>query len=53
MDVLFYISLFFQIIPITTFGLGTWQIQRREWKLDLIKMLKDRTMADPIPLPEK
>ncbi|XP_014768077.1 surfeit locus protein 1 [Octopus bimaculoides] len=40
------------IIPITTFGLGTWQIRRREWKLNLIKMLEDRTMADPIPLPE-
>ncbi|GAB1597625.1 surfeit locus protein 1-like [Argonauta hians] len=40
------------IIPLTTFGLGTWQIQRREWKLGLIKRLEERTMADPVPLPE-
>lgn len=39
------------IIPLTTFGLGTWQIQRRTWKLNLIKELEDKMLAEPIPLP--
>ncbi|XP_041049727.1 surfeit locus protein 1 [Carcharodon carcharias] len=39
------------LIPVTTFGLGTWQIQRRKWKLQLIKELKKRTHSDPLPLP--
>ncbi|KAH9496592.1 Surfeit locus protein 1 [Bulinus truncatus] len=40
------------IIPLTAFGLGTWQIHRREWKLNLIKELEDKMMAPPVPLPE-
>lgn len=43
---------FLLVIPITTFGLGTWQIQRREWKLGLIKELESRTTAEIVPLPE-
>ncbi|NXM82986.1 SURF1 protein, partial [Oenanthe oenanthe] len=38
------------LIPLTTFGLGTWQVQRRKWKLDLIAQLASRIRADPIPL---
>ncbi|KAL6430987.1 hypothetical protein ACFW04_007034 [Cataglyphis niger] len=38
-------------IPIATFVLGTWQIKRWRWKLDLIKNLKYRTSAEPIDLP--
>ncbi|XP_058674149.1 surfeit locus protein 1 [Ammospiza caudacuta] len=38
------------LVPLTTFGLGTWQVQRRKWKLDLIAQLASRTRADPIPL---
>lgn len=37
--------------PITSFGLGVWQTQRRTWKLDLIKHLDERTSEPPIPLP--
>ncbi|NWR96349.1 SURF1 protein, partial [Motacilla alba] len=38
------------LVPLTTFGLGTWQVQRRKWKLDLIAQLASRIRADPIPL---
>ncbi|NXE40926.1 SURF1 protein, partial [Ptilorrhoa leucosticta] len=38
------------LVPLTTFGLGTWQVQRRKWKLDLIAQLASRITADPIPL---
>ncbi|XP_004593721.2 surfeit locus protein 1 [Ochotona princeps] len=39
------------LIPATAFGLGTWQVQRRKWKLRLIQELEARVMAEPIPLP--
>ncbi|XP_069787778.1 surfeit locus protein 1 [Narcine bancroftii] len=39
------------LIPVTTFGLGTWQVQRRKWKLGLIKELSERSHSDPVPLP--
>ncbi|KAK3767298.1 hypothetical protein RRG08_050849 [Elysia crispata] len=39
------------IIPLTTFGLGTWQIQRRTWKLNLIQELEEKMLAEPVPLP--
>ncbi|XP_070581940.1 surfeit locus protein 1-like [Ptychodera flava] len=39
------------IIPITTFCLGTWQVQRRKWKLGLIRDLNIRTTSEPIELP--
>lgn len=35
------------IIPISTFGLGTWQIYRLQWKTGLIKELETRT-TDPV-----
>lgn len=39
------------LIPTTTFGLGTWQVQRRKWKRQLIADLKARTSAAPCDLP--
>lgn len=42
---------FLLLIPVTTFGLGTWQVQRRRWKLKLIADLEARVAAEPIPLP--
>lgn len=39
------------LIPVTAFGLGTWQVRRREWKLKLIAELESRIRAEPIPLP--
>ncbi|XP_017890858.1 surfeit locus protein 1 [Ceratina calcarata] len=42
----------FLSIPIAAFALGTWQIQRLKWKLDLIEKLKTRINHEPIDLPE-
>jgi len=39
-------------IPVITFGLGTWQVGRRQWKLDLIKDLEERLHREPIEIPE-
>lgn len=32
-------------------ALGTWQVQRRAWKLDLIERVTQRLQAAPVPLP--
>ncbi|PIK41010.1 putative surfeit locus protein 1 [Apostichopus japonicus] len=40
------------IMPAAAFGLGTWQVQRRKWKLNLIRELEEKVNADPIPLPD-
>lgn len=42
---------FLLTIPAITFGLGTWQVQRRKWKLGLIDDLNKRVSSEPIPLP--
>lgn len=34
-------------------GLGTWQLERREWKLALIEALNQRLQAPPVALPAK
>ncbi|KAK5852385.1 hypothetical protein PBY51_023856 [Eleginops maclovinus] len=39
------------LIPASTFGLGTWQVRRRQWKMQLIDELNRLTTAEPIPLP--
>jgi hypothetical protein len=52
----FYInnySLPFKLIPITTFGLGCWQIKRKMWKESLIKELELQLRKPPVDLPEK
>ncbi|XP_041826766.1 surfeit locus protein 1 [Melanotaenia boesemani] len=46
-----FLKWFLLLIPATTFGLGTWQVKRRQWKLGLIDELKRLTTAEPIPLP--
>ncbi|XP_041666870.1 surfeit locus protein 1 [Cheilinus undulatus] len=46
-----FLKWFLLIIPATTFGLGTWQVKRRQWKLQLIDELTKLTTAEPIPLP--
>ncbi|KAF8521295.1 SURF1-domain-containing protein [Gautieria morchelliformis] len=40
------------LIPIFTFALGTWQVRRRRWKLDLIEQLNDQADRAPLALPE-
>lgn len=46
-----FLKWFLLLIPATTFGLGTWQVKRREWKLQLIDELKKLTTAEPIAMP--
>jgi len=39
-------------IPVVTFGLGTWQVRRLEWKTNLVKELLEKTKSEPQPLPD-
>ncbi|KAF1809876.1 COX1 assembly protein [Eremomyces bilateralis CBS 781.70] len=41
------------LIPLTAFALGTWQVQRLSWKVDLIAKYEDRLLRPPLPLPPK
>ena len=41
------------LIPVFTFALGTWQVQRLKWKVDLIDQLSEKLQRDPIALPNK
>ncbi|KAL4924922.1 cytochrome oxidase assembly protein SHY1 [Aspergillus undulatus] len=41
------------LIPIISFALGTWQIQRLDWKTKLIAKYEDRIVRDPLPLPPR
>jgi len=33
-------------------GLGTWQVQRRAWKLDLIERVDQRVHSQPVAVPQ-
>lgn len=46
-----FLKWFLLLIPATTFCLGTWQLKRRKWKLELIRELQSLTTKEPIPLP--
>ncbi|RMZ76021.1 hypothetical protein DV738_g5145, partial [Chaetothyriales sp. CBS 135597] len=41
------------VIPLTAFALGTWQVQRLDWKTKLIARYEDRLVRDPLPLPPR
>lgn len=43
--------LFLAVMPITSFLLGCWQVQRLGWKTDLIAKFEDRLIRRPLPLP--
>ncbi|KAG0269116.1 surf-like protein [Linnemannia exigua] len=47
------VTLGLALCPIITFGLGTWQVQRLRWKVDLIENLEERMSLEAIPLPRK
>ncbi|XP_077285144.1 surfeit locus protein 1 [Arctopsyche grandis] len=47
-----YIKWLLLTIPVTSFGLGCWQVRRREWKVNLIKVLEEKTNSEPIDFPE-
>ena len=40
-------------IPVLTFALGTWQLQRLQWKVNLIHDLEDKIQQKPLPLPTR
>ncbi|OBZ68603.1 Surfeit locus protein 1, partial [Grifola frondosa] len=40
-------------IPIVTFGLGTWQVQRLKWKVALIDDLEEKLQREPMLLPKQ
>ncbi len=40
-------------IPFLTFALGTWQLQRLKWKINLIDELEEKLQLRPVPLPPK
>ncbi len=40
------------IMPIFTFALGTWQIQRLKWKVNLVDELQEKLHRQPIILPD-
>jgi surfeit locus 1 family protein len=41
------------LIPLTAFALGTWQVQRLDWKTNLIAKFEDRLVRPPLPLPPR
>ncbi|KAI0936847.1 hypothetical protein AcV5_004881 [Taiwanofungus camphoratus] len=40
-------------IPIFSFALGTWQVQRLKWKVALIDELEEKLQREPISLPKR
>ena len=43
--------LFLEVAPATTFCLGVWQYNRRQWKINLIEELQEKVRhADPVLL---
>lgn len=40
-------------IPFLTFALGTWQLKRLKWKVNLIDELEEKLQLRPLPLPPK
>jgi surfeit locus 1 family protein len=39
------------VVVLVLLGLGTWQVERRAWKLDLIARTEARVQAPPVPAP--
>ncbi|XP_046976928.1 surfeit locus protein 1 [Vanessa cardui] len=39
------------MIPVTSFGLGCWQVYRLQWKLELIDMLHAKSNSTPVAMP--
>lgn len=41
------------LVAVVFLGLGTWQVQRLFWKLDLIERVEARIGAEPVPAPAR
>ncbi|XP_063392850.1 surfeit locus protein 1 [Cydia fagiglandana] len=39
------------VIPVSSFGLGCWQVYRLQWKLELIDILQAKSNSTPVPMP--
>jgi surfeit locus 1 family protein len=39
------------VMPIFTFALGTWQLKRLKWKINLIDELEEKLHSQPLQLP--
>lgn len=39
-------------LPATAFGLGCWQVYRKQWKEDLIRTLETKMHMEAVPLPD-
>ncbi|KAG6457991.1 hypothetical protein O3G_MSEX010596 [Manduca sexta] len=40
------------MIPVSSFGLGSWQVYRLQWKLQLIDMMQAKSNATPVDIPK-
>lgn len=40
-------------MPFFTFALGTWQMQRLKWKINLIDELEEKLQLAPLTLPRR
>lgn len=50
---LIIVNTIFQSVPVGSFSLGVWQIQRKQWKESLIEDLRKKTDCDPVDFPTK
>ena len=41
------------VMPFFTFALGTWQVQRLKWKVNLIDELEEKMRREALILPSK
>lgn len=44
--------LYLKAVPVTSFGLGCWQVQRKSWKEELLKQMESKIHREPEPLPD-
>lgn len=47
------IKSYLQLIPVTTFALGCWQVKRKIWKEQLIKDMEKFTQMPAMDIPEE
>ncbi|CAB4041072.1 surfeit locus 1-like, partial [Paramuricea clavata] len=45
-----HVPLLLAAMPVISFGLGTWQVYRLQWKKSLIQQLEDKTMKEPLEI---
>uniref|UniRef100_A0A1I8EU90 SURF1-like protein n=1 Tax=Wuchereria bancrofti TaxID=6293 RepID=A0A1I8EU90_WUCBA len=38
--------------PLVAFALGAWQLQRLQWKTNLLKKIEERTKQEAVPFPD-